>query len=85
VTQRGNRRQETFFCDDDLVKVAPLRKTIKNWDRLLASGMPVEDESKIKRHSKTGRLLGDEHFIETIVKLIGRRVRPQKPGPKPKR
>lgn len=85
MTQRGNRCQKTFFCDDDLVKAAPLLKIIQNWDRFLSSGMPVVDEIKIKRHSKTGRPLGDEHFIGTIEKLIGRRVRHQQTRPETER
>ncbi len=44
--------------DDDLVKTEPLLKIINDWDRLLASGMPEEDEARIKQHSRTGRPLG---------------------------
>ncbi|MBS3810061.1 MAG: transposase [Desulfobacterales bacterium] len=71
--------------DDELVKAAPLLNIIQNWERFLASGMPAEDEDGIKRHSKTGRPLGDDLFLETIEKLSGREVRPRKPGPKPKK
>lgn len=73
------------YQDDELAKAAPLLDIVPNWGRLLASGMPAADEDSIKRHSKTGRPLGDEHFIETIGELSGREVRPKKPGPKPKR
>ena len=71
--------------DDDLVKASPLLEMINDWSRFLSSGMNKEDEVEIKRHSRTGRPLGGSQFIETIEKLIGRQVRPKKPGPKPKR
>lgn len=70
--------------DDDLVHATPLLEIIKDWERLLASGMPASDENRIEQHSKTGRPLGDNHFLETVERKTGRTVRPRKPGPKPK-
>lgn len=71
--------------DDDLVRAAPLLEVTNNWKSFLASGMQEEDEIKIKRHTRTGRPLGSPPFLEAIEKLLGRSVRPQKPGPKPNR
>ncbi len=81
----SSARAHLLRKNDDLVKVEPLLRIINNRERLLASGMQEKDEIKIKRHSKTGRPLGGQFFIETIEKLLDRRVRPRKPGPKPKR
>jgi putative transposase len=69
--------------DDELVKAEPLLNIVPNWNQLLASGMP-EDKDSIKMHSKNGRPLGNEDFLDTVEKITGRKVRPQKPGPKPK-
>ena len=69
--------------DDDLVRTAPLLEIINNWEGFLASGMQEKDEIKIKRHTKTGRPLGSQFFLGAIEKMLGRSVRPQKPGPKP--
>ena len=70
--------------DDDLVKTKPLLNIVSNWKRLLESGLPETDRDIIKMHRKTGRPLGNEDFLDTVEKLTGRKVRPQKPGPKPK-
>ena len=70
--------------DDDLVKAEPLLHIVPNWEGLLASGLPEADKDSIKRHGKTGRPLGNEDFLDTVEKMTGRKVRLQKPGPKPK-
>ena len=70
--------------DDELVKAEPLLNIVPNWDRLLASGLPEADKDSIKMHGKTGRPLGNQDFLDSVEKMTGRKVRPQKPGPKPK-
>ncbi len=35
-------------------------------------------------HSRTGRPLGDETFMERLESTVGRALEPQKRGPKPK-
>jgi putative transposase len=70
---------------DGLVQAAPLLNIIQDWDRLLASRTPNREQDRIKKHSNTGRPLGDDRFLETVEKLTGREIRPRKPGPKPKK
>jgi len=70
--------------DDDLVKSAPLLEIINHWESLLDSGLSDEAEAKIRQHTRTGRPLGSRSFLEGIEKLLGRSVRPRKPGPKPR-
>ncbi len=83
VTQRGNRRQETFFRDDDcLVKVAPLLALAKNWRRLLSGAASEEQIKAFRQHESTGRALGDDAFQKRLEKKLGRVLRRQKPGPK---
>ncbi len=80
----SSARAHLTGTDDDLAKTQPLLEIINNWERFLASGMSKKDETEILRHCRTGRPLGGRSFIETIENLLGRRVRPQKPGPKPR-
>jgi putative transposase len=70
--------------DDELVKAEPLLNIVSNWDKLLASGLPEADKDSLRIHSKTGRPLGNEDFLDTVEKITGRKVKPKKPGPKPK-
>ena len=36
------------------------------------------------KHERTGRPIGDETFIERLERLLDRRLKPRKPGPKPR-
>ncbi|MDA3834653.1 MAG: transposase [Spirochaetales bacterium] len=69
--------------DDQLVKVAPLLQLIPDWSGFL--DLSSDEEIKvIHRHERTGRPLGENGFVENLEKVLGRRLRPQKPGPKKK-
>ena len=70
-TQRGNRRMQTFFCDDDYA-ACPSEQD----DRELLTAL--------RRRESTGRPLGDEPFLKRIGRLLGRDLVPKKPGPAPK-
>ena len=69
--------------DDKLVKVEPLLAMVGNWRDFLT--LSSEDEmSMFRKHERSGRPLGQEAFIDHIEALLGRTLRPQKPGPKRK-
>ena len=70
--------------DDGLAQVAPLLERVGNWRRFLAGGLGEDSRQALRRHERTGRPLGPEHFIETIKRLTGRRLTKRKPGRKPK-
>ena len=70
--------------DDSLVKVAPLLAMINDWDAFLKSAVPEEELRDIRRHSRTGRPLGDEAFQSRLEDMLGRVLKPQKRGPKSK-
>jgi len=70
--------------DDQLVKVAPLLGMIGDWRAFLKSAMPEEELRDIRRHARTGRPLGDESFLARLEEMVGRVLKPQKRGPKPK-
>lgn len=71
--------------DDRLVKVAPLLAMIADWNAFLQSAVPEEELKQIRRHGRTGRPLGNETFLGRLEGLVGRVLKPQKRGPKPKR
>ena len=71
--------------DDALVRVAPLLKLAPPWRGFLARVMREEDLKVLRAHEHTGRPLGDEEFLTTVEQTLGRILKPQKPGPKPKR
>jgi putative transposase len=37
-----------------------------------------------RKHERTGRPPGDKAFIERLERLLDRRLKPRKPGPKPR-
>ncbi len=70
--------------DDQLVKVAPMLALIGDWRAFLNSAVPEEELRDIRRHGRTGRPLGDETFVGRLEEILGRVIKPQKRGPKPK-
>ena len=102
ITQRGNRRQITFFCeedyseyiewssatahingqDDGFVKVAPILERVADWYAFLKAKTGAEEVRSLQQHERTGRPLGNKHFIDALEKILNRIVRPQKSEPK---
>ena len=70
--------------DDGLVKVAPLLAMAGDWNALLDSAVREEELEDLREHGRTGRPLGDATFLERLEKIVGRPLKPQKRGPKPK-
>ena len=69
-------------CDDRLVKVEPLLEAFGDWREFLATGIEDEALDLVRRHERSGRPLGDAGCVERLEKLVGRRLRPGKRGPK---
>jgi putative transposase len=70
--------------DDVLVKVKPMLERYPDWREYLASGPDSTDAMLIRRHTRTGRPLGDKGFVEELEQKLGRILHPQKRGPKPR-
>jgi putative transposase len=67
--------------NDQLAKVAPLLEMVGNWKEFLS--LSTEEELDLMhRHERTGRPLGAESFLDKMEQVLGRALRPQKPGPK---
>jgi putative transposase len=58
---------------------------IKNWKAFLAEDDKDQDVKLFKKHTRVGRPLGQEGFIEKLEKITGRILRPQKVGRKKKK
>ena len=71
--------------DDKLVKVAPVLERYGDFASFL--GESVDDEPGFKRlrqSESTGRPLGSEEWMDKLEKMTGKRLKPQKRGPKVK-
>ena len=71
--------------DDQFVETAPLLKLVPNWGRFLSEAEDDDVQAKLCQHERTGRPLGDENFFDRINELLGKDVRPKKPGRKKKK
>ncbi len=67
--------------DDGLVKVRPLLERYGDWRKVLSKDTGKEESLEVfRRYERTGRVLGSEGFVTKVVRLVGREVRPGKPG-----
>jgi putative transposase len=71
--------------DDMLVRVKPMLERCADWHELLAAESDSAEAMLLRRHTMTGRPLGEQSFVEAIEQKLGRILCPQKRGPKPPR
>jgi len=71
--------------DDDLVTVKPLLDRCENWADLIRGQDDAEDLLVLRAHKSTGRPLGDDAFVETLERQLGRALKPAKRGRKAKK
>lgn len=67
--------------DDELVSAEPMLERFPDWPGYLNEAQSSETLENVRRHTRTGRPLGDGSFIEKLEGLTGRSLKPQKPGP----
>ena len=70
---------------DELVEVPALLEYVDDWRSFLAGGLDVGDVELLRHHERTGRPLGGPKFLERLEKMLGRVLRRNKPGRKPKK
>jgi putative transposase len=68
--------------DDGLVEVRPMLTLVDDWEAYLSDPGDEEIAAHIKKHSRTGRPLGDERFVQSLERITGRVLRRRRPGPK---
>jgi len=67
--------------DDALVSVRPMLQRVSNWRRYLQSTDSESALERLQKHSRTGRPLGNDHFIEKLEQLTQRTLKRRRPGP----
>lgn len=70
---------------DPLVRAEPLLQLVSDWHDWLSVPWPGEQWEQFRRHERTGRPLGSGAFVAEMERRLGRPLRPQKAGRKPKR
>ena len=71
---------------DALVRLGgPLAAEVKDWRRFLMTEEDDKALGALRQHGRTGRPLGSLEFVLKTESLLGRLLRRQKPGPRPKR
>ena len=60
--------------DDTLVRVSPLLKLVPNWRGALARVICEEDIKLLRAHERTGATAGDEAFLASLERKLGRVV-----------
>ena len=63
--------------DDGFVKVAPILERVADWGAFLNAKTSAEEARSLQQHERTGRPLGNKHFIDDLEKILNRIVRPQ--------
>ena len=81
----SSARAHLLRKDDGVVRVQPLLDRVDDWIRYLSTSTEITGAEllEIRKHSRTGRPVGCESFIETMELLTKRRLKKRKPGPKP--
>jgi len=67
--------------DDGLVCATPLLARVPDWRTFLGGDATPYDAGEFRRHETTGRPLGTDAFVSHVEGLLGRILRPRKPGP----
>ena len=70
--------------DDALLRVSPMLALVSNWREYLGETVDESCVDQIHAHTRTGRPLGDESFIEELEGRLERSLRLRKRGPKPR-
>lgn len=81
----SSARAHISGADDVLVKTTPLLDLVGDWRRFIATDGTSGEMEKLRKHERTGRPLGDDHFIDRMECALNRGLRKKKPGPKPKK
>ncbi len=62
---------------DDLVDLKGLAGRVESWSSVLANSPSWNEQSRLRRHERSGRPLGDERFLDDVAEATGRDLRPE--------
>ena len=80
--QWSSARAHSFNLKDALLSDNFVTPETKDWKQFLEAEDDTVRISEFRKHSDTGRPLGDKKFIELLEGITGRIIRKQKTGPK---
>ena len=66
---------------DGIVDTSATGALISDWSSYLAEATPAEYQDALRRHTRIGRPLGDDQFIDMLESRTGRTLRRLKTGP----
>ncbi len=66
--------------DKLLTPEKPLLHFVPDWSGFLKEWPAEQDPKAIDRHLQTGRPRGNDNFLSAVESMVGRTVRPQRPG-----
>jgi len=69
---------------DGLVKVQAMLDRVGDWREYLESRVDEGLTETLRSHSRTGRPLGDDSFLDRLERKLGKALRPRRPGRKRK-
>jgi len=78
----SSARAHIAATDDVLVSVRPMLERISDWPTYLSRPTSKSEIDDLRKHTRTGRPLGNPGFNDRLEQLLSRTLRPQKPGPK---
>ncbi len=64
-------------AEDDLVDLKGLAGRVESWSSVLANSPSWSERSRLRRHERSGRPLGDERFLDEVAAATGRDLRPE--------
>jgi putative transposase len=80
--QWSSAKAHVYRMKDLLLTDEQLLDEIGDWKTYLSGFDDCDIETKVQKHSATGRPLGNKQFIIDLEKLTGRSLKKGKPGPK---
>lgn len=66
---------------DGLVDTSLTKNLVSDWAAYLAEATVADDQDALRKHTRIGRPLGDDAFIDMIEAQTGRTLRRRKTGP----
>ncbi len=81
----SSARAHVFKIRDPILSENSSICGIDDWAAYLRKKESEAEIEKFRCHIRTGRPLGDDHFLAKLEKITGRMLRKQKPGPKPQK
>jgi putative transposase len=80
----SSAKSRVKIIQNSIIQPYDFFNTIDNWEEFLARPIDPKEMNQIQLHLQTGRPRGSHTFLDNIENQIGRTVRPQKRGRKPK-